>query len=417
MNHGKPLFALSAAALALSLTLTACGGKAAQELRALEAPKTAATQAAPATPASPSTPKTPASPKTPATPASPKTPSSPKTPATPATATTPATPATPATGAYPYGEPAKSTVDYAQAANWLQLPAATKAVDTIYLYPTANTDSDAAAQPVCDISNETMRKSARSFFGRQASAYEQSTNVFAPFYRQVNLSTLLGQTPDEFNRALITGAPRADVYAALDYYFENLNGGRPFILAGHSQGSALVRIILKDYLQAHPDYLKRMVAAYVLGYSFTAADLLECPNLKFAEGANDTGVVVSWNTEGPNNGDNWLLLDGALVINPLSWSRDETPAGADLNLGEVLNVGGVPTSHVPGRADATINLARGSLVCRTVADNWDNTISYGSASPRFGEYSLHWGDYALYWYNLQENVDARVNVWTLSHEG
>lgn len=32
-----------------------------------------------------------------------------------------------------------------------------------------------------------------------------------------------------------------------------------------------------------------------------AEDLAANPALKFAEGADDTGVIVSWNTDGPGN--------------------------------------------------------------------------------------------------------------------
>jgi hypothetical protein len=35
----------------------------------------------------------------------------------------------------------------------------------------------------------------------------------------------------------------------LDYYFENYNNGRPFIIASHSQGSALNSLVLKDYFK------------------------------------------------------------------------------------------------------------------------------------------------------------------------
>ena len=43
---------------------------------------------------------------------------------------------------------------------------------------------------------------------------------------------------EERNR-IASREPKADVFAALDYYFENYNHGRPYILAGHSQGSNL----------------------------------------------------------------------------------------------------------------------------------------------------------------------------------
>lgn len=94
---------------------------------------------------------------------------------------------------------------------------------------------------------------------------------------------------------------RTDVYAALDYYFEHYNQGRPFILAGHSQGSMILKIVLQDYFLEHGEYLERMVAAYVLGYSITTDNLKANPSLRFAEGADDTGVIVSWDIEGPES--------------------------------------------------------------------------------------------------------------------
>lgn len=60
---------------------------------------------------------------------------------------------------------------------------------------------------------------------------------------------------------------RTDVYAALDYYFEHYNHNRPFIMAGHSQGSAICQIVLEEYMRVHPEFLKRMVVTYSGGFS------------------------------------------------------------------------------------------------------------------------------------------------------
>ena len=73
--------------------------------------------------------------------------------------------------------------------------------------------------------------------------------------------------------AAISGMPYDDMIAALDYYFDNYNEGRPFIIAGHSQGSALLKLALKNYFKDHSDYYERMVAAYLIGYSVTKDDL------------------------------------------------------------------------------------------------------------------------------------------------
>ena len=61
----------------------------------------------------------------------------------------------------------------------------------------------------------------------------------------------------------------------------------------------MVKYVLKNYFKEHPDYYKRMVAAYAIGFAITKDDLEAYPHLKFATGESDTGVIVSWNTEGP----------------------------------------------------------------------------------------------------------------------
>ncbi|MFR2406214.1 MAG: DUF3089 domain-containing protein, partial [Eubacterium callanderi] len=117
-------------------------------------------------------------------------------------------------------------------------------------------------------------------------------------------------------------------------YLEHENNGRPFILAGHSQGSNMLLYLLGEYMKAHPVVYRRMVAAYVIGYSVTGDYLAQNPHLRFAEAADDTGVIISYNTEAPGvTADNPVLLPGAKVINPISWTRDETLAPAEQSLG------------------------------------------------------------------------------------
>ena len=52
-----------------------------------------------------------------------------------------------------------------------------------------------------------------------------------------------------------------DASQALDCYFEHYNQGRPFFLAGHSQGAAVVEALLEGYFKQHPEYYSRMIAA------------------------------------------------------------------------------------------------------------------------------------------------------------
>ena len=207
---------------------------------------------------------------------------------------------------------------------------------------------------------------------------------------------------------------RTDIYGALDYFFESYNKGKPFILAGHSQGACILKIILKDYMQAHPEYYDRMIAAYVVGYSITKQDLTDYPYLKFAEKADDVGVVVSWNTEGLGNKNksNFVVLDGAISINPINWKRDNTYASASENLGSRIlnNNTGKYDINVPGIADAQLDTERGVVLCTNTDYQYANLGNLNIPSI-FGPESLHAYDYSFYYYNIQENVASRVKAY------
>ena len=298
--------------------------------------------------------------------------------------------------------------DYSDPANWLNKPEILHEVDTFYLYPTTYIDPSSDAPDICDISDPIMRSGAEEKLIGQASAFAGSTNVFAPFYRQTNLFKVERLGHDELY-GFQHGPQREDVFAALDHYFEHLNGGRPFILAGHSQGSIMTGMVLDEYMEEHPDVYSRMVAAYVIGFSVTRRFMSANPHLRFAEREDDTGVVVSWNTEGPENigKGNVVIRDGALCINPLNWKRDGTYAPIGDNLGSLVKRGECRFEHVPGFGDARIDMERGSLICTTASEFYIDMHQ----TPLFGPASLHNMDYGLYYENLVRNVKVRTEAY------
>lgn len=292
---------------------------------------------------------------------------------------------------------------YSEENNWLNIPTITKPADTIYLYPTCNMDNSEDAEPICGVDDAMMRAGAQRVYESQATVFEEATNVFAPYYRQSNIYYVGGMTNAELEKFQMN-EQRTDVYAALDYYFAHYNDGRPFIIAGHSQGSIMVKIVLGEYMQAHPEYQERMIAAYPIGYSITSDWLEAHPYLKFAEEAGDTGVIVSWNTEGAGNKDqnNLVVEKNAISINPINWKRDETPADYSENLGSrILNEETGEFEIRKNVADATLNTERGVVIC-------NSEEPFVSAPDLFGTESYHNGDYTFYYENLKQNAVLRV---------
>jgi hypothetical protein len=169
-------------------------------------------------------------------------------------------------------------------------------------------------------------------------------------------------------------------------------------------------------MKQNPDVYKRMVAAYVIGYSVTTDYLAENPHLKFAEGADDTGVIISYNTESPFfSGSNPVVLPGAQVINPITWTRDETLATTEQSAGSItINQDGtVSLDVVPvmNFADAQINREKGVIVCSSVTPE---ILAPGNALVATGFY--HSFDYPLYYFNVKENAARRTKNF-LSKQG
>ena len=302
--------------------------------------------------------------------------------------------------------------DYSRKECWLQFPKITKDVDTFYIYSTAYYKSSfkVVAPDYAPLDNPEMLEGAKDEYLTNASVYESSTNVFVPYYRQAGMR-YAGEISKKTGNidSAISGIPYDDITAALDYYFKNCNGGRPFIIAGHSQGASMVKYVLKNYFKKHPEYYKRMVAAYVIGFSVTKEDLEKYPHLKFAAGENDTGVIISWNTEGPKNvkenAKNAVVLPNAISINPLNWKLDETYAPASRNLGSFMpNIKARRYEITDIGADAQVVLARGVVVTNA---KWDHP-----ADPEFfGPQSFHEDDYTFYYNNLKDNVAKRIAAY------
>jgi hypothetical protein len=308
--------------------------------------------------------------------------------------------------------------DYSRAEHWLSLPATPdKQVDVFYLYPTAYTKAAASDPIVCTIDNPGMLKGAKVDLQRQATAFETVCNVYAPYYRQAD-SASRAALPQAEQDEIVAGAPTVDGIAAFDYYIKHCNNGRPFILAGHSIGSNVLANLLSEYMKKNPKVYERMIAAYVVGYSITPDYLAKNPHLKFAAGPDDTGVIVSWNTEAPSvEGTNPVLLPGGLAINPITWTREETEATAAQNLGSIEldpTTGGTPVldengaiKRVMNLADARVDKAKGVVICSTIDPANPPYFTPGG----FPMGVLHPFDYPFYYFDIRENAANRIEKY------
>lgn len=213
--------------------------------------------------------------------------------------------------------------DYSIMANWAVLPdvGMEKNVDLVFFHPTSYFGDESWNQSMPDERNDQR---ALDDIKKQAVVFEGQCNIYAPFYRQASLHVLNASEKDK-NSAL--GVGYTDIEKAFKYYLENFNNGKPFILAGHSQGSNLLLWLLERVFD-DPKLMKKLVAVYMIGWSVTADDLKSYPQLKVCESFDETGCIVSYNTQ-ENNPEISIVRKGAIAVNPLLWntSGEAAPKG------------------------------------------------------------------------------------------
>ena len=232
------------------------------------------------------------------------------------------------------------TSDYSDKNNWLNIAENQneREADVFYLYPTTWSRENTNEDMICSIDSPSMRRYTTNVMIEQTGIFEEIASIYAPFYRQADAIYLLDKNnniSEEEKNKYFYSAPKEDAIAAFDYYIKNYNNGRPFILAGHSQGAMMIKQILIDYFKTNENLKNRMIAVYIFGYSVTKKDLEENPHLRFANNEYDTGVIISYNTDAvvPVGGTSASV---ALFVNGVSYagqtSTQTATAGSTVNL-------------------------------------------------------------------------------------
>ena len=289
-------------------------------------------------------------------------------------------------------------LDYAEASHWAARPdAIQQSVDVFYVYPTL---FGGTGEMNMDITDEEMRRRVQTVLPKQAAVFADECNVYAPYYRQMAMDGLMLEG-EEREQYFSIGS--ADIEQAFHYYIDHFNQGRPFILAGHSQGSEVLIALMKDAFH-RPELMEKMVAAYLIGYSVTDDDLAACNWLKIAQSADDVGVIITYNTQSEHATGSPVLLSGARCVNPLNWTSGSEYAPKSLHKGAVFfKADGSVDSIATQFTDAWID-TNGALVAGTPSVDCYST-------PGFPRGVYHMYDYSFFFNNLKENVGLRVQAY------
>lgn len=135
-------------------------------------------------------------------------------------------------------------------------------IDCFYVYPTVSTDTG-------QYSDMTADPAETNVIHQQFARFGSRCRTFAPMYRQLTLAGLrqrLSGGAISFDK----GVWYDDVRDAWRSYVQRDNGGRGFVLVGHSQGAYILTELLKQEIDGKP-IQKQLVGAYILGATFPVA--------------------------------------------------------------------------------------------------------------------------------------------------
>lgn len=294
---------------------------------------------------------------------------------------------------------AEDGIDYSDRENWAYFAEGEgKPVDLFLVCPVV--DMGKAGNFNMSMDDEKTKSSFVGALNMEKGIYEDTATMYAPFYRQMTFPVY--QMSDEEMQPYFDIAYR-DIADAFEYYMENLNGGRPIILAGFSQGSQLLLMLMKEYF-GNEAYSDLLVAAYCIGWKVTGEDLEKNPHLVMAQGETDTGVIISFNSEAEGIEDSIIVPKGikTIGINPLNWKTDSTPAAPVLNEGACFtDYSGEIKKEIAHQIGAYLDEERGTL--RVTGVNYED---YKTSHFPDGVYHMY--DYQFFYRNLQKNVAVRT---------
>lgn len=266
--------------------------------------------------------------------------------------------------------------------------------DVFFVHPTIYTGKQHEAYPWnADLKDEELNtKVDESTILNQATVFNESARVYTPRYRQAHIKVFRIDDQAVKNQAL--DYAYEDVKAAFEYYLKYKRNGRPFIIAGHSQGTIHAGRLIQDYIEKDDQLRADFIAAYLVGIALKP-DLFK--SIPPCEGPTETGCWMSWNTFAydyhPKKYEE--VYRGTVTTNPLSWSATKQF---------------VPRNENPGSILWNFEKIRPQVCDALVTDGllWIHKPQF-PGSFLFNWKSYHPADYNLFYMSIRENVADRVN--------
>ncbi len=284
-------------------------------------------------------------------------------------------------------------------------------VDVFYIHPTGfyetswNSDMD---------KTKSAYERTEIMLGNQASAFNESCNIYAPEYRQATYFSFFDKE-DNGKKAL--DLAYEDIENAFNYFLEFFNNGKPFIIAAHSQGALLAHRLLN----------KRINNSQI-------QDRYIFPNIKKSENYDDTNCIISWSTvvEGYKRNrektlfwkpDGWSIepmKQKIISTNPFSWTNDDKWHSNEINK-SIINkaqnydfLDRFRKEHTGTKKSIGLTRNQGfnaMLNNESGLVETNGPLIENIQKMKFFNGDLHSLDMMLFWGSLRQNIKDRIDAF------
>ena len=317
----------------------------------------------------------------------------------------------------------ENTLDYAETSSWYVHPdkpndaadgdflnvkdnQANAKAAVFYIHPTSYFSSKSWNKPVDSVTKDRFLES--TVLPNQLTVFIESYEVYAPKYPQATLAAFLSKDTDGFNALSLAST---HLEKAFDFFLSEI-GDRPFIIAGHSQGSYHVVSLLSTAIVGS-GIESRLITALAPGYPFPL-DYLEDRNISLCTTGDQLGCLETWNVlkynsdfinrlnKGPlpNTARRISAEDRLAVTNPIEPDKKYSPKSR--NRGSYLGGFKSPdTPFVSNLIEADVDSVRGVIRIEKPSDKRFRKMLMGP-----GWY--HQYEYSFYFLNIKDRMNQKL---------
>ncbi|SMG53681.1 DUF3089 domain-containing protein [Arenibacter troitsensis] len=312
-------------------------------------------------------------------------------------------------------------------------------IDVFFVHPTVLTQNEIPEYIEIQDQPELLITGTIVTQGALLSKYGR---LFAPRYRQSTGKTYRPETDKEIQASIIA-ASYSDVKAAFLDYLNNHNNGNKIIIAGHSQGSYLLAMLLRDVIDTDENLRSKLITAALAGMDYLYASENSYlggwwQNIPLCTTTNECGCVHNWTSFDKsqslpeidyampqfnpylinsglvyrtfNESEDWFIQDFSFYDTQTQPLRYYIVPDTNYNLSAGNNFIAFDNLYnVRHKRDGLTKVALSIAHNPEVNDMRPNDLANEVFHPNYSDWGYHIKDYHIYLWALMQQIDLKIN--------